>query len=174
MNLSYRKYFSLIAFLIAAALIPPSVIAQRNLDVCRVTTDTRSLKEGIGTGIYEVGKFPIDSIEDGTEKSFRYETDGRTYTIEVEVEYGDFNDVEKGKPRWIILSLFVELLNDKTAASMRAPVEAGTSYRHKWGTAYVSANVVVGDLAQHFALTCSDGISKNGVQRGDPKWLKKE
>jgi hypothetical protein len=150
------------------------VTAQRNLDVCRVTTDTRSLKEGYGTGIDEVGKFPVDSIEDGTEKSFRYETDGRTYTIDVEVEYGDSKDVEKGKPKRITLSLFVKLLNDKTATSMLSPVEAGTSYRHKWGTVYVSADVVVGEIAQHFELTCSDGISKTGVQRGEPKWLKKK
>jgi hypothetical protein len=173
MNLSYKNYFLFIAFLLAVVCIPRPVTAQRNLDVCRVTTDTRSLKEGYGTGTYEVGKFPVDSIEDGTEKSFRYETDGRTYSIDVEVEYGDFNDVEKGKPTRIILSLFVHLLNDKTAASMRAPVEAGTSYRHKWGTAYISADVVFGDIAQHFKLICSDGISKNGVQRGEPKWLKK-
>ena len=32
--------------------------------------------------------------------------------------------------------------------------------RHKWGTVYVSADVVVGDMTQHFQLTCSDGISK--------------
>jgi hypothetical protein len=173
MNFSYSKYFLFITVLIAVVCIPRSVTAQRNLDVCRVTTDTRSLKEGYGTGIYEIGKFPVDSIEDGSEKSFQYETDGRTYTVDVEVEYGDFKDVEKGKPTRIILSLFVKLLNDKTAASMLSPVEAATSYRHKWGTVYVSVDVVVGDTAQHFQLTCSDGISKNGVQRGKPKWLKK-
>jgi hypothetical protein len=174
MNLFYKKCFFFIALLIAVACIPFSVIAQRNLDVCRVTTDTRSLKEGYGTGIYEVSKFPVDSIEDGFEKTYGYETDGRKYTIHVEVEYGDSKDVEKGKPKKIVLSLTVKLSDDKTAASMLSPVEAGTTYRHKWGTAYVSAEVVVGDTAQHFRLTCSDGISKGGVQRGELKWSKKK
>jgi len=160
-------------FLVAVTCLPSVVKAQKNLDVCRVTTDTRSLKEGGGTGTYEVGKFPVDDIKGTTEKSYRYETDGRVYMVDVEVEFGDFRDVEKGKPTRIILSLLVKLLGDNLSASTAIPIEAGSKYRHKWGTLYVSAAVLVGDLSQHFRFTCSDGLSKDGVQRGEPKWLKK-
>jgi len=151
----------------------PEVFPQKNLDVCRVTTDTWSVSGGYGTGIYEIGKFSVDDIEDGAKKSFSYETNGRVFSVDAEVEYGDFKEVEKGKPTRIILSLFARLSDDKSIQSTFRPVEAGTTYRYKWGTAYVSNNVVIGDTAQHFQLTCSDGISKTGVLRGDPKWLKK-
>ncbi|MEQ1644772.1 MAG: hypothetical protein ABL959_15090 [Pyrinomonadaceae bacterium] len=106
-------------------------------------------------------------------KSYRYETDGRVFVVDVEVEYGDFKDVEKGKPTKIILSLLARLSDEKNMSAPVRAVEAGTTYRHKWGTVYVSKRVVIGDVAQHFQFTCSDGISKTGVQRGDPKWLKK-
>lgn len=172
MKLSFRKSFVVIALFAGLLCTSYVVSAQKNLDVCRLTTDTRSIKEGYGTGIYEIGKFPVDSIEEPTKKSFRYETDGHIFTVDVEVEYGDFNDVEKGKPTKIIFSMLVKLLNDKRSASMVMPIEAGTKYRYKWGTSYVSSNVVTGDTAQHFQLTCSDGISKDGVQRGEPKWSK--
>ena len=71
MKLHQKTSSLLIAFLGALAIMPCSVSAQRNLDVCRVTTDTRSLKEGYGTGTYEVGKFPVNSIEDGAMKSYQ-------------------------------------------------------------------------------------------------------
>ena len=172
-RLTVRKNFGLITLIGALFCVSSSVQAQKNLDVCRVTTDTRSIKEGYGTGIYEISKFPVDDIDDATTKSFRYETDGKVYTVDVEVEYGDFGDVEKGKPTKIILSLLVKLLSDKNSASMVTPIEVGTNYRYKWGTVYISNDVVTGDIAQHFRFTCSDGISKDGVQRGEPKWLKK-
>jgi hypothetical protein len=172
-KLTASKCFVFITFIGALFCVSSTVNAQKNLDVCRVTTDTRSIKEGYGTGIYEIGKFPVDDIEGTTTKSFQYQTDGKVYTVDVEVEYGDFRDVEKGKPTKIILSLLVNLLNDKGSASMVTPIEAGTNYRYKWGTVYVSNDVITGDTAQHFRFTCSDGISKDGVQRGEPKWLKK-
>jgi hypothetical protein len=173
MKLPSRKSFFVIAVCGALSCASSLVSAQKNLDVCRVTTDTRSLKEGYGTGIYEIGKFPVDDIENTTRKSFRYETDGRVFTVDAEVEYGDSKDVEKGKPTKIIFSLLVKLSNDKSSGSMLTPIEAGSKYRYKWGTIYVSNDVVIGDIAQHFQLTCSDGISKDGVQRGQPKWVKK-
>ena len=169
----FSKKHVLFITLVALTCLPSVVGAQKNLDVCRLTTDTRSLKHGYGTGIYEVGKFPVDDIDGTTKKSYRYEMDGRVYMVDVEVEYGDFNDVEKGKPTKIILSLLVKLLNDNTSAPMVTPVEAASKYRHKWGTVYLSTDIVVGDTAQHFQLTCSDGLSKDGVQRGEPKWPKK-
>jgi len=163
------KGIFIIGLLGAVCCLVSAVKAQKNLDVCRVTTDTRA--QGYGTGIYEIGKFPIDNIEGTTEKSYDYETDGRTFKINVEVEYGDFSAVEKGKPTEIILSLLVGLA-DKNSASEDTPVQAGTTYGHKWGTLYVEKAVVFGDFAQYFQLTCSDGISKNGVKRGEPKWRK--
>lgn len=171
MRLSFRKSFIAIALLGALCCSASKASAQKNFDVCRVTTDTRF--SGGGTGIYEIGKFPIDNIDDTTEKHFLYEKDGRAYSVDVEVEYGDSKDVEKGKPTRIILSLLVKLSNDKSSASMVRPIEAGSKYRYKWGTTYVSGALVIGDVSQHFQLTCSDGISKDGVQRGEPKWLKK-
>lgn len=172
MKLLSKPRLSLTTFLVALTCLPFMASAQKNLDVCRLTTDMRSVKEGYGTGIYEVGKFSVDDF-DGTKHNYRYETDGRVYIVDVDVEYGDSKAVEKGKPSQIILSLLVKLLNDTTSDSMAIPVEAGSKYRHKWGTVYISANVVVGDAAQHFRFTCSDGLSKDGVQRGEPKSLKR-
>jgi hypothetical protein len=123
-KLASRKPFVVIALFGALSCASSAISAQKNLDVCRVTTDTRSIKEGYGTGIYEIGKFPVDDIEDTTRKSFRHETDGRMFTVDVEVAYGDFIDGEKRKPTKIILSLLVKLSNDKSSASMVTPVEA--------------------------------------------------
>ncbi len=140
--------------------------AQKNLDVCRVTTDTRT--NGGGTGIYEIGKFPIDDISGITNKSFQYSWDKQLFTIEVSVEYGDMRDVEKGKPTRMMLSLLARRVEDKMNV---LPVEAETQYRYKWGMIAVGIDVVNGDTIQHFQLRCSDGLSKNGLQRGEPKWL---
>src|SRR5690606_1985042 len=94
------------------------------------------------------------------------------YIIDVEVEYGDMRDVEKGKPTRMMLSLHARRAEDQNSKTI-LPVEAETRYRHKWGTIAVSTHVVQGDTAQHFQLTCSDGLSNKGVQRGEPAWLKK-
>jgi len=153
-------------------LAASSALPQNNLDVCRVTTDTWSVSGGYGTGIYEIGKFPVEDIEDGAKKSFRYETGSQLFIIDVEIEYGDTRDVEKGKPTRIMLSLLARRVEDEKNKSIR-PVEAETDYRHKWGTVKLASQVVKNDVAQRFQLICSDGISKNGVQRGDPTWLKR-
>lgn len=92
--------------------------------------------------------------------------------MDVEIEYGDYDDVEKGKPSRIMLSLLARRAEDEKEKSV-LPVESWTTYRHKWGTVSVSTHVTKGDIAQHFDLMCSDGISKFGVKRGEPKWLKK-
>lgn len=150
------------------------VSAQNNADVCRVTASTWGIKEKAGTGIYEIGKFPVDDIEDGATKSFRYETDDEVFVIEAEIEYGDSKDVERGKPTTINVSLLVKnTKNPESNPGLRA-VEAGTTYGHKWGTVFVRKDVVIGDRAYNFQLKCSDGISKTGVKRGDPKWLRKK
>jgi hypothetical protein len=146
------------------------VSAQNNLDVCRVTTDTRF--KGGGTGIYEIGKFPVDSFEDGAAKSFRYKTDGRDFIIEVEVEYGYFDDVEKGTPKVIFLRLLARLSNDSSPPQSRW-IESMSTYRYKWGTTQIDKAIATGETVQHFQLACSDGISKYGVKRGEPKWLRK-
>jgi hypothetical protein len=151
-----------------------TVQAQRNLDVCRVTTSSWSIEEKRGTGIYEVGKFPVDDFEDGARKTFRYESDGNAFSIEAEVEYGDFPAVEKGNPTMINLSLLVDDASLPGKESGFAAVQAGTTYRHKWGTVFVRKDVVKGDSVYTFKLTCSDGLFKSGVQRGDPKWMLKE
>ncbi len=173
MNRFGRKSLLIVGLFGALSYGEPEVKAQKNLDVCRVTTDTRSIKEGYGTGIYEVGKFPVDDIEDTTKKSFLYETIGNAFSVDVEVEYGDFKAVEKGKPTEIVLSLLVRLTGNQNTTPEVTAVQAGTTYRHKWGTVYVSKDVLIGGIAQHFQFTCSDGLSKGGIQRGEPKWLKK-
>lgn len=162
-----------IGLALTLAVFASPVFGQKNLDVCRVTTHTRSISQGYGTGIYEIGKFPVDDFEKGAEKKFSYETDGRKYTVKAEVEYGNFKDVEKGKPIRILLSLVAQLADEKDKSEKVLPVEAEATYRYKFGTVAVSMDVVTGDIAQSFQLTCSDGISKSGVQRGEPKWLKK-
>ena len=151
-----------------------SVRAQKNLDVCRVTTSIWSIEGKIGTGIYEVGKFPVDDFEYGAAKDFSYESDGNAFSIRSEVEYGDFPAVEKGKPILINLSLDVFEANAPSKRSDFGAVEAGATYRYKWGTVVVRKDVVKGDRVYTFTLTCSDGISKGGVQRGAPKWLQKK
>ena len=158
---------------IMLAVFASSVFGQKNLDVCRVTTHTRSISQGNGTGIYEIGKFPVDDFDEGAEKTFIYDIDGRKYHVEAEVAYGDSRDVEKGKPIRIILSLVARLAVEKDKAAAVLPVEAEGTYRYKFGTIAVSMDVVTGDIAQNFQLMCSDGISKGGVQRGELKWLKK-
>lgn len=169
MDITTRTTVIIIVMLALAS----AAYAQKNQDVCRVTTDTWSVSGGYGTGIYDIGKFPVDDFEDGAKKVFRYETDGRVYSVEAEVEYGDFRDVEKGKPIRIIISLLARLADGNEKTKSILPVEAETSYRYKFGTVAVSSHVVTGDVAQHFQLMCSDGISKSGVQRGNPIWLKK-
>jgi hypothetical protein len=173
MKISHKNAFVITALLGILLSCSGEARGQKNFDVCRVTTSTWSLSGGIGTGIVEIGKFSVDDIEDGIERSFRYETDGRTFSVDVEVEYGDSRDVDKGKPTRIILSLLATLSGEKNASPPVRPVEAGASYRYKWGTVHLSNDVVTGDVAQSFTLTCSDGISKTGVKRGEPEWLKK-
>jgi hypothetical protein len=162
-----------ISLTLALAVFALGVFGQKNLDVCRVTTHKRSISEGYGTGIYEIGKFPVDDFDDGEEKTYVYETDGRKYDVKAEVEYGDFRDVEKGKPTRIILSIAAKVADEKDKTKLALPVEAEGTYRYRFGTISVSMDVVTGDIAQSFQLTCSDGISKGSVQRGEPKWLKK-
>ncbi len=173
MKLKKPCYFAPIGLAIMLSIFVPTIFGQKNLDVCRVTTHRRSISQGYGTGIYEIGKFPVDDFDDGAKKAFNYETDSRKYIVEAEVEYGDIEDVEKGKPMRILLSLVARLANEKDGTETVLPVEAEATYRYKFGTVAVSMDVVTGDLAQSFKLTCSDGISKGGIQRGEPKWLKK-
>lgn len=115
----------------------------------------------------------MDDFEEGSKKDFIYKTDGREYRVKVEVEYGDFKNVEKGKPIRILLSLVATPADHEDKVETVLPIEAEATYRYKFGTIAVSMDVVTGDIAQNFQLTCSDGISKDGVQRGEPKWLKK-
>lgn len=135
--------------------------AQRNLDVCRVTTDTRG-RDGRGTGIYEIANFPVDDIENTTSKLFQYEWDKQLFVIQVDVEYGDMRDVEKGKPIRMMRSLLARRVEDKEKIF---PVEAETKYRYKWGMIAVSTDVMNGELIQGFQLRCSDGLSKDGLSK---------
>ena len=145
-----------------------------NLDVCRVTTDTWSLHDGRGTGLYLIDKFPVDDISGVTKKVFHYDDNGgHTFQIDVEVEYGFMKDVEKGKPTNIQLSLLARNTSQKDDRSI-IPAEANADYRRKWGRVSIETTVVNGDVAQRFGLSCSDGLSKNGLRRGDPSWLKKQ
>lgn len=150
------------------------VRAQKNLDVCRVTTSVWSIEGKIGTGIWEVGKFPVDDFDDGVTKEFHYERDGNSFSIRSEIEYGDFAAVERGKPTQIILSLDISDSNVVKKGSDFSSVEAGASYRYKWGTVFVRKDVVKGNRVYTFTLTCSDGITKSGVQRGEPIWLRQK
>jgi hypothetical protein len=150
-----------------------SVYTQKNSDVCRVTTSIWSIEEKLGTGIYEVGKFPVDDFDDGAKKVLRYEDEGDSFSITAEVEYGDFHAVEKGKPNSINLSLLVVDSNESNKVWDFSAVKGGTDYRYKWGTVFVRKNMVKGDKVFTFTLTCSDGLSKNGVHRGQPNWMKK-
>ena len=106
---THKRLLVFLLGLLAASAV--SVQAQRNLDVCRVTTSIWSIEEKRGTGIYEVGKFPVDDFEDGARKTFRYESEDKAFLIEAEVQYGDFQAVEKGKPTMINLSLLVNDAN---------------------------------------------------------------
>jgi len=142
-----------------------------NLDVCQLTTDSRSLRAGYGTGLYRIGKFPIDDFNEVTSKTFHYETDGRSFDIMVEIEYGYIKDVEKGKPTSLRLSLLARNSSEKGNVSL-LPVEANADYHHKWGRLSVETTIVNGDAAQRFGLSCSDGLAKKGLTRNEP-WLKK-
>jgi hypothetical protein len=148
------------------------MVAKKNLDVCRVTTDTRNLSSGYGTGIYELGKFAVYDIEEVTRKAFRDERDKQIFIVDVEIEYGDYKDLEKGKPARVMLSMLARHAENESNKSI-LPVEAWTTYGRKWGTVSVSTQVVTEDIVQHFALTCSDDVSKFGVKRGEVKWLTK-
>ncbi len=161
-----------IGFALLLSFSANSALGQRNQDVCRLTTHTRSISDGRGTGIHEISKFPVDDIETGTTKSFQYQWDNQLFVIDVEVDYGDMRDVEKGKPAWLILSLLARRIEDQNSKTI-LPIEAESRYRHKWGTVSLSKDVVFGDLIQNFKVMCSDGLSENGVRRGEPKWLKK-
>lgn len=171
-----RRLFStnlILAVIIGMFIHAGDALAQQNQDVCRVTTHTRSISDGRGTGIYEIGKFAVDDIESATVKSFQYQWDKQLFIIDVEVDYGDMRDVEKGKPTWLMLSLLARRIEDQNIKTI-LPIQAESRYRHKWGTISLSTDVVNGDLIQHFKLMCSDGLSKNGLQRGKPKWMKKK
>ena len=97
MKLRKLRNLRYIGVAITFAVFASSALGQKNLDVCRVTTHTRSISQGYGTGVYEIGKFPVDDFDEGAEKNFSYETDGRKYTVKAEVEYGNFKEVEKPK-----------------------------------------------------------------------------
>ena len=164
---------SLPVLVIVVLMLASSALGQKNLDVCRVTTSIWSIEEKIGTGIYEIGKFPVDDFDAGAKKIFRYESGDNAFSIEAEVEYGDFPAVEKGKPTMINLSLLVN--DDKLPEKIErfSAVEAGATYGHKWGTVFVRKDVVKGDRVFSFSLMCSDGLSRGGVQRGEPSWMRK-
>lgn len=165
-----NSIFVVVAIVFAAA----TVNGQKNQDVCRVTSSIWSISDGRGTGIYEIGKFPVDDIDDGATKNFTYKDAERVFSFRAEVEYGgDWKSFEKGKPSEIRISLLVVDSETLDTAPKFSAVTAGTSYNHKWGTIYVSKDSVKGDLVYNFELKCSDGISKNGVKRGEPKWMQK-
>lgn len=163
-----RLAFLAITFTVFANLSNVPTYAQRNRDVCRVTSSIWSIEGKLGTGIYEVGKFPVDDFEDGSKRVFRYESEGSSFSITAEVEYGDFPAIQKRKPNWINLSLLVEDVNNSNKIRNFSAVEGGTTYRYKWGTVFVRRDLVKGDRVFTFTLTCSDGLSKVGVQRGEP------
>ena len=71
---------------------------------CRVTTSTWSIKEKHGTGIYELGKFPLTDIEESASKSFKFDQYDANLSVNVSVEYGDFPAVERQKPTEIKLT----------------------------------------------------------------------
>jgi len=150
-----------------------SIFGQKNLDVCRVTTHTRSISQGDGTGVFEIGKFPIDDLEEGADLTFSYERDELKYSVRAEVDYVYLKHAVEGKPIVINLLLHAKFANEKDTDNTVFPVEAQATYRYKFGSIAVGMDVVTGDLAQRFTLTCSDGISKHGVKRGEPKRLKK-
>ncbi len=148
--------------------------AQNNLDVCRVTTSTWGTKEPrTGTGIHEIGKFPVNDF-DGTAKSFSYSSGRKDFTIKAAIKYGDFRAVERRKPTEIMLSLLVSETSAETHETYIEAVEAGTTYGRKWGTVFVRNEISKGDVAYKFTLTCSDGISKSGVQRGETNTVRRQ
>ncbi len=167
MKLRTKRFYLIGGFTFALLCSVNSISAQTNRDVCRVTTHTWSVPGGYGTGIYEIGKFSVDDFEDGAKREFRYETDRQSYIIDVAVEYGDYKDVEKGKPIRILLSLRARIADEKQTDTAIQPVVAEATYRYKFGTIAVGKNVVTGDVSQKFELTCSDGISKGGLQRDE-------
>ncbi len=73
--MKYIRYrmavFSVILSATIAFMSNIPTFAQRNLDVCRVTATTWSIEEKRGTGIFEIGKFPINDFE-GSAKNFLY------------------------------------------------------------------------------------------------------
>lgn len=149
-----RIFLTLIALLIG--FCPKSIYARQNTDMCRVTASTWSLVDKVGTGIYELGKFPVTEKGDTTTKTFKFDNYDAGLIVSVGVEYGDFPAVEKGKPIEIRLELTV---SDKEQKAFHVPdtAVAGTNYGRRWGRLYVEKQIARGQLIHTFMLDCNDG-----------------
>jgi hypothetical protein len=152
-----KIYFMLAPLLVL--LSPYPIYAKHNADVCRVTASTWSVIDKIGTGISELGTFPVKVSDDRTTKSFTYQAYEAGLVVTVGIEYGDTQAVGKGKPTNILLVMVVSDKEQDPFDFLAFPnnVEVGTTYGHRWGSIYVKKQVALGQLVHTFTLTCNDG-----------------
>jgi hypothetical protein len=133
-----------------------------NKNVCRVTASNMSKSLEMGTGIYEIGRFSVGKFDDVTEKVFGLDNGYNSeFSVNVEVEYGDFKAAEKQRPTEIILSMKI---SHRGKALDRVAGRARYKGRN-WGFVTIEQYVSDADLVHYFKFTCYDDPKVIQVRR---------